>query len=77
MPLDIQPHLDIEGVDVCDVLAAAGPLHLGLGGQVEEGVAVLPEGGPQDVHLRLLDVARPLVLNLEQSGTVILREQSR
>ncbi len=66
MQPDIQPHLDIEGVDVCDVLAAAGTLHLGLGGQVEEGVAVLPEGGPQDVHLRLLDVARPLVLNLEQ-----------
>jgi len=42
-------YLDVEGVDVCDVLAAAGSLDQGLGRQVEQGRPVLPRG--QTVHL--------------------------
>ena len=58
-------HLDIEGIDVGDVLAATRPLYKRLGRQVEQGVAVLPERRPQDVHLRLLDIAGALILHLD------------
>jgi hypothetical protein len=57
-------HLDTEWIEIPDGLALC-PLPVIIEAQqVEQVVAIIVEAGPQDVHLRLADGRRSLVLHV-------------